>query len=376
MDFEFTEEQTALRELARQILASEVTPERLKAAERGDAWFDAALWSSLAEANLLGLAVPEAQGGMGFGVLELCVLLEEIGRAVAPVPAYPALLLGGLPIARFGSEAQRQQWLPALAAGELVLSGALHGVDAGRLPVRAQRAEGGWRLDGVLRQVPSADLAARVLVPAATGDGAGLFLVDPRAEGATLRLGRASRGERLAELGLSGVRVEDDALLGSDAEGGARAAAWLADCARIGLCATQVGVSERALEITTAHLREREQFGAPIGSFPAVQQRAADAYIDLEAMRWTTWRAAWRVGEDLPAAREVSVAKFWSAEAGARIAASAQHLHGGLGVDMDYPIHRYFLWSKALELSLGSATPQLVRLGRDLAASGPQQEIR
>jgi alkylation response protein AidB-like acyl-CoA dehydrogenase len=143
-------------------------------------------------------------------------------------------------------------------------------------------------------------------------------------------------------------------------------------------CATQIGVSERALEITTNHLRERVQFGAQIGSFPAVQQRAADAWIDLQAIRWTAWRAAWRLAEGLPAARELLIAKFWAAEAGSRIANTAQHLHGGLGVDVDYPIHRYFLWSKSLELLFGGASPTLARLGRELAAAppGPEAEPR
>jgi alkylation response protein AidB-like acyl-CoA dehydrogenase len=133
----------------------------------------------------------------------------------------------------------------------------------------------------------------------------------------------------------------------------------------------QLGVSERALDMTARYVRERVQFGVPIGSFQAVQHRAADCYIDLEAMRWTTWRAALQVAEGHPSARECAVAKFWAAEGGARIAAACQHLHGGIGVDLDYPLHRYFLRSKALELALGGATPHLVRLGRDLAESGP-----
>jgi len=113
------------------------------------------------------------------------------------------------------------------------------------------------------------------------------------------------------------------------------------------------------------------QFGVPIGSFQAVQHRLADCYIDLEAMRWTAWRAAWKLAQGEPATREVLVAKFWAAEGGARITAAAQHLHGGVGVDVDYPIHRYFLAAKALELALGGATQQLARLGRDMARSQP-----
>jgi alkylation response protein AidB-like acyl-CoA dehydrogenase len=135
----------------------------------------------------------------------------------------------------------------------------------------------------------------------------------------------------------------------------------------------QLGVSEKALEMTARYVRERVQFGVPIGSFQAVQHRLADCYIDLESMRWTAWRAVERIAAGLPSTRETAVAKFWCAEGGARIAAACQHLHGGIGVDLDYPIHRYFLRSKTLELALGGATPHLVRLGRDLATSTPAE---
>jgi alkylation response protein AidB-like acyl-CoA dehydrogenase len=141
----------------------------------------------------------------------------------------------------------------------------------------------------------------------------------------------------------------------------------------VATCAMQVGVSERVLEVTSDYVREREQFGVPIGTFQAVQHRCADCYIDLEAIRWVTWRAVWMISRGVPATREAMVAKFWAAEGGVRIATAAQHLHGGIGSDVDYPTHRYFLWSKALELSLGSAMPQLARLGRELAQTGPQE---
>jgi hypothetical protein len=370
MDFEPSEEQRSLGELARQILEREVTRERLREVEASPDRIDERLWEKLAEANLLGLAVPDAHGGMGYGLLELCVLLQEVGRAVAPVPAFATLVLGGLPIARFGSEAQQRAWLPRMLAGKAFFSGAL--VDGGD-PARARREGSGWVLEGSKRLVPAARRAQRILVPASTAEGTGIFLVDPRAGGVSLTGSRTRAREPLFALELAGVRVAEEDLLGGDAAGGARALHWLHGCALAAIAATQVGVSERALEITAAHLRERVQFGAPIGSFPAVQQRAADCWIDLAAMRWTAWRAAWRISEGLPAEREGRVAKFWAAEGGSRIANAAQHLHGGLGVDLDYPIHRYFLWSKSLELELGAAAPQLAALGREMAGSGPRE---
>jgi alkylation response protein AidB-like acyl-CoA dehydrogenase len=314
---------------------------------------------------------------MGFGLLELCVLLQEIGRAVAPVPVFPTLVLGGRAIAQFGSAAQQARWLPAMAAGDVLLSAALVEPardDPGRPETRAREAGSGWLLNGRKSLVPAAHLAQRVLIPAATEQGVGLFLLDPKADGVTRTRQTTSTGEPLFDLQLADAGVEGDALLGGDPRGGgAEAASRIYQEALVALCATQLGVAERALEITTGHVRERVQFGVPIGSFQAVQHRTADCYTDLEAMRWTTWRAAWKLAEARPASRETAVAKFWAAEGGSRIVNAAQHLHGGLGVDLDYPIHRYFLWSKALELGLGAATPQLARLGRDMARSGPQE---
>ncbi len=376
MDFSFGEEHEALRDLAREILGAEVTLDLLKQIEAGDEWFAAALWKQLAESNLLGVAVPEEHGGMGFGVLELVALLHEVGRTVAPLPALPTLVLGALPIARYGTDAQKQRWLPGVASGETILSGAL--VDAeSREPTapatRARRDGDAWVLDGAKRFVPAVGLSARVLVPALTDGGVGLFLVDPKAAGVTAVGNATSTHEPLFELTLAGVRVPDDDVLGGDARGGAEWLRWIHDAALVATCALQMGVSERAIEIAAGYVKQREQFGAPIGALPAVQHRLADCYIDLEAMRWCTWRAAWRVAEDRPASREAAIAKFWAAEAGSRIANATQHLHGGQGVDREYPSYRYLLWSKALELSLGGGTPQLARLGRDMARTGPQE---
>jgi alkylation response protein AidB-like acyl-CoA dehydrogenase len=145
--------------------------------------------------------------------------------------------------------------------------------------------------------------------------------------------------------------------------GGSDIVAALYTRALAGLCAIQIGITERALKLAASYTTEREQFGRPIGSFQAVQQRLADAFIDVEAIRWTTWHAVWLIAEGRPAQREAAIAKFWAAEAGARVVASAQQVHGGMGIDVTYPLSRYFLWAKQIELSLGSASQQLARLG-------------
>ena len=365
MDFGFSEEQRMVRDLARGILEKELTVERIKSVENGGDFHDARLWSTLAEAGLVGLAVPARFGGMGLGLLELCVFFEELGRAAAPLAATPTLALGALAVGELGSDEQRERLLPDIVGGKVLLAAA-PGASA-----RARRNGESWRVDGSAALVSAAGLARYVLVPVTTDRGQGVVLVDPRRDDVLLRARRSSRGEPLFDVELDGTAVASSDVLGDRIDDW-QPAAWVGSRAAVATCALQIGVCERALEVTAGYLRERHQFGVPIGSFQAVQHRLADGYIDLASLRWVTWRAAWKLGEGRDATREITVAKFWAAEAGARIAASAQHLHGGIGVDVDYPIHRYFLWSKALELELGGAHEQLATLGRDMAAWPPR----
>lgn len=363
MDFAFTPEQEALRELARQILGDRLTHERLRAVEATPDWFDREVWAELAKADLLGIALPEADGGGGLGLVELCLLLEAVGWAVAPIPAWATLVLGALPIAEFGSPEQRTRWLRAVTAGDAVLTAGLvePNSDDPTRPTTVARLDGAeWRLDGVKTCVPAAHLAARMVVPATAAGRLVLCLVDPHAAGVTLARQEATNGEPQFEVTLAGAPGEVLAR-------GHHLAAWLLERALVGLCAIEAGVVERALRMTAQYVSTREQFGKPLATFQAVSQRAADAFIDVEAIRWTMWQAAWRLAEGLPAADEVTIAKFWAAEGGHRVVYAAQHLHGGIGIDLDYPLHRYYIWSKTIELTLGSATPHLARLGAAIA---------
>ncbi|MGA9680033.1 MAG: acyl-CoA dehydrogenase family protein, partial [Mycobacterium sp.] len=329
--------------------------------------YDDALWKELAAVDLLGTALPESMGGNGGGFVELGVLLAEVGWSVAPVPVYATLLLGADPIARHGNPEQQQRILPGVVSGERILTAGL--AEPGRsdptVPATTARRDGpNWRLDGAKELVPAAQLADTILIPAATGDDeVGLFLLAADAAGVEVRPVKTTNREPHGDVFLDGATVsEQDRLLG-----GLGLIESLHTRALVGLCAIQLGVAERALRIAAAYTTQREQFGRPIGSFQAVQQRLADAFIDVEAMRWTTWHAAWLIAHERPADRAARIAKFWAAEAGARVAASAQHVHGGIGIDTTYPLHRYFLWAKHNELALGSATAQLARLGNAYA---------
>ena len=363
MDFTFTEEQETIAKVARQLFEHRATPEHLTEVEAGAVRYDAALWRELATADLLGIALPENVGGSEHGFLELALLLAEVGWSVAPVPVYATLLLGADTIARHGDEGQRQRYLPDVVTGSRLLTAGLaepRRSDPTVPATTARRDRDGWRIDGSKEMVPAAQVAHTMLVPAVDDDGVGVFMVDLNADGVELRPVTTTNGEPHADVFLNGAVVSGrDRLNGN----GAEMIESLHARALVGLCAIQLGVTERALRIAAAYTTEREQFGRPIGSFQAVQQRMADAFIDVEAIRWTMWQAAWLLGHGRRASREAGIAKFWAGEAGARVAATAQQVHGGIGIDTTYPLFRYFLWAKHNELTLGSASAQLARLG-------------
>ena len=333
--------------------------------------YDDELWQTLAEQGLLGIAVPEAAGGTGLGLIELCLVLEEQGRRVAPVPLYASLVLGGLPIAEFGTAAQQQAYLAPLAAGECKLSAAIAevGMNAAlATSVAFEKSGDGYVLNGSRAAVPDGAVADFILVPAADSDGnASMFILDASGAGVTreaVEIGLS--GERGAHLALENVKLGADALLGAEGQGNA-VLEWLLQRANLGHCALQVGVTEEAMKRTAAYVSERKQFGVPLGSFQALAMRMADSYIDVEGIRSTYWLALWRLSENKDARAEVRAAKWWACDAAHRVVHTAQHLHGGMGADIEYPIHRFFLLAKLISYSLGNASQQLEELGRLMA---------
>ena len=371
MDFALNHEQEQVRELAQKILSDHVKQERLKVVESGSEWFDRETWNALAQSNLIGIGFSEAHGGGGLSLFEIGLVLEQIGRHVAPIPYLATVVMGGLPVQQFGSDEQKSRLLLPVATGDSVLTAALMepaGDDAFAPATTARKDGSAWRLDGVKTSVPAAHVAERVLVPATMGSGkVGMFLVDPRSKGVELQRQKGTSGERLSLMVMKDVAVDAADVLG-DLQNGRAILDWTVERTLAGLCITELGVAAEALRMTAEYTSKREQFGKPVGSFQAVGQRAADAYIDVEAIRMTAYQAIWRLSEGLPATEEVRIAKFWAAEGGHRVTYAAQHLHGGIGVDVDYPLHRYYVWSKQIELTLGSAHPQLAKLGALMAA--------
>lgn len=342
MDFSLTEAQTDLSALTRRILADQVTAESL--GPHGSGGFDAPLWTTLARSGVLDAALPATVGGGGFGLLEQCSVLIEIGRAVAPVPYLSSVVQAGSVLT---DPLLAERWLLPVSRGKAVLAVALGG---------SFLASDG-RLTGTQTAVPFAAFADALLVEANDG----VYIVEKDAVGVSIE---AQSTTDHADAALVTLSDTPGVALGDVGE-------QLRLRGTLGACAQQLGVLERALELTAAYTRERKQFDKVLGSFQAVRHRLADAYIDVEAVRLTLWQAAWKLSEGLPAAADVATAKFWAAEAGHRVAHTAVHLHGGVGIDVEHPVHRYFAAAKRLEFTSGGATEQLLGLGRVLVSGNP-----
>jgi alkylation response protein AidB-like acyl-CoA dehydrogenase len=367
MDFTFTPEQDEAAELAAKILKDRATNERMKAVEAEGSRFDRELWAELGSSGLLGLHLPEEYDGAGLGLVELCRILVEVGRTVAPVPLAahgPASRL----LAELGGDELKDQWLPGAASGELFLTAAVaeDRAFAPERPTTVATPDGdGFRLTGTKTVVPAGTAAAAFLVPAETPDGVGVFLVEPGDEGVTVTPQQFSDGDEVARLDLSGVAVSTARQVGPT---DGTAARRLGNLLLLAAAAQQLGTTEGALRLTADYAKTREQFDRPIATFQAVSQRLADGYIDTLGQRLTLWQAAWRLDEGLEADTAVEIAKLWAADAGHRLAHTTVHIHGGVGIDLDGEAHRYFTAAKRFEFLHGGATEQALRIGRALAA--------
>jgi alkylation response protein AidB-like acyl-CoA dehydrogenase len=390
MDFTPSQAQEALSSLTRQILHDRVDHERLRRLDQrpgGGNRFDPQLWDVLATTGVLSATLPAAVGGAGHGLLEQCSVLIELGRALAPAPYLPTIAMAGSVLARFGTEKQ-QEWLKPALDGQLVLAVALAEPDGNLLTpsTRAEPTPTGWVLTGTKTTITAGPLAEMILVSATTPDGAALFAVTPDDAGVRISRQRMVDHDDAGWLELTDVRLPADRRIGSPNPTGSSSStdstdskvdgdpvAWVLRRGTVALCAYQLGVLERALQLTAEYATTRTQFDRPIGTFQAVAQRLADAYIQVQALRLALWSAAWKLGSEAAETSDddvvsaVATAKFWAAEAGHHVSHTSVHVHGGAGIDVDHQLHRYFLAAKRAEFELGSATAQLHTLGRILA---------
>jgi alkylation response protein AidB-like acyl-CoA dehydrogenase len=358
MDVRLSDEQEELRRSARVLLEREC-PMQLVRAAMDDARAAESLWERMAELGWMGLPFAREYGGAGLGWVDLAVLIEEMGRVLAPGPFFASMALAGPVVALAGDEPQRRRWLPGLASGArratLALLEEVERWDAEGVRLPAERRAGAFVLSGRKRFVLEAECCDWIVV-AARDTRSGevvLLVVDRRAPGVSVRASASlDATRRLAEVRFDGASVPEDALLAA----GAAALARALDHAKVALCAEMVGAAARVLEASVAYARTREQFGRPIGSFQAIQHRCADMLVALEGARSATWYAAWAVSEGTPEAAEAAAAaKAWTSDACAKIAGDGIQIHGGQGFTWEQDLHLYYRRAKVSERWFGDA---------------------
>jgi 3-oxocholest-4-en-26-oyl-CoA dehydrogenase beta subunit len=366
VDFGYSDEERSLRELAGRQFAAHGSDEQRKAFRRSAQPYDPALWSALAQAGLLGTAIDVVHGGSGLDLIALGILLEEQGRTLGAVPLLPTLVMGALPLARFG-DSQQQRLLARIVRGEVLMTCACEegaGCDPARPATQALASASGWRLRGTKVCVPYGAQAHYLLIPAETPDGVQMFMLPADAPGLRIEPQSSTSGEPQARIGLENVNADAGQVLGKPED---QVVHWTLARAAVGYAALQVGVLAEALRRAALYVSERQQFGRPIGSFQAVQHRLADCYIELESLRSVYLRALWALDEGLEAEADVPTLNWWRARAGHRVSHAVQHVHGGLGADVEYPIHAFFLYATQLSLALRGGAPALADLGAQLA---------
>ncbi|HZP40189.1 MAG TPA: acyl-CoA dehydrogenase [Candidatus Binatia bacterium] len=362
-----TDEQRAIQEEARRFLAAEITRERRRAWDELPGGWDDEFRRAVARLGWLGWGLPEDVGGHGASLLELGLLLEECGRAAAPSGLFAAIA-GGLGIAALGTAAQRRAWLPAVARGERLVTLAVEEAGASVPSAFATTLRGRGRtlrLAGEKQYVLQGVDADAFLVVARDRGGVSALLVPADAPGVAVRAQKTFAKDRQSVVRFRDVAVPASALLGRRGAAGPRLAA-LRDRLAALACADMVGGADAVLAMTTRYVCEREQFGAKLGTFQAVQQMAADMTIALEGARHVTRQALWRLAEGLPARREVAIAKAWTGPAYRAITLTAHQLHGGAGYVVDHDLHRYSSRAVEAELRFGSAEAWLEAIGDDL----------
>jgi alkylation response protein AidB-like acyl-CoA dehydrogenase len=379
MDIGFTEEQELLRDTARKFLDSECDTKFVRAMMATEAAVTPEFWDKLAENGWLGIAFPEEYGGSGLGLVDLVVLMEEVGRAVMPGPFPATVLLGGAAIAEAGSPSQRQEFLPGIAAGGVKATLAATEPnarwDAAGITLAGREERGGFTLSGTKLFVPDAHQADVLVVAARTRDGStmedgvSLFLVPKGTAGVTVRvLPSVDETRKLCEVKFDNVAVPAETLLG-ELHQGWPALARVTDRAAVALAAEMCGAAQRVLDMTVDYAKLRVAFGKPIGSYQGVKHKCADMLIEIENAKSLTYYAAWAVDEGEPdAAMAVSMAKAAASDAGRKVCAAGIQLHGGIGMTWEHDLQLYLKRAKASEIALGDATWHRERIARLLGA--------
>jgi 3-oxo-4-pregnene-20-carboxyl-CoA dehydrogenase alpha subunit len=385
MDFNRGEAELEVARLAAQVLGAAgrdtptATPSGEEPLKQAPQDLDSATWKELGQAGLLALALPASLGGDGLGVREVAALLTEVGRHAARIPALATLALGVLPVTRCAPPDVQKQLLAGVATGETILTAAIReqSEPMPRTPTTtAELSAGTGTVTGVKLGVPYAAAARWILVPArVAGGGTAVVVVEPDAKGVSCQRTHTSSGLpeytlRLEQAAVAHVLSDDSAVSGtaerSARPGEARAGDAVLELSRLGVagaCCVADGALAAALDLTTAYIRTREQFGRPLATFQAVAQQIADVYVTARILHLATLSACWRLDAGLDASNDVDVAGYWLAEHAPIALRTCHHLHGGIGMDVTYPLPRYSALITDLVSQVGGASYRLDLLG-------------
>jgi len=367
MDFGFSDEQDALRQSVREVLTDKAGPAAYRKAMDAKSGTDDALWKTVGDLGWTGVAIDESHGGLGLGLIELAIIQEEMGRAIAPVPFFSTVALAGQVIEQAPPGARRDDALRAIAFGgapaTLALGQKEGRYDAAGVSVKAARTENGWKFSGTAALVPEAHLAGLFVVVARSAsarnkeEGLSLFLVPADALKSKPKPQPSLDGaRRLADVKLGGVEVPADALLGTEGEAWPLVARAL-DRTAVLLAAEAVGVATEVLERSVAYARERTQFDRAIGSFQAISHKCADMLLWTETARSHVYYAAWAIEEGDPDAHlAAATAKASASDAARFVANGGIQVHGGIGFTWEHEMHLFYRRAKFCELFLGDAS--------------------
>ncbi|RMF85311.1 MAG: acyl-CoA dehydrogenase [Nitrospinota bacterium] len=376
MDFALTEEQELLQTTARDFLQQECPITVVRNLETDEKGYSPEIWKKMADLGWVGLTFPEEFGGIGGSFLDLVLIIEEIGRAVLPSPLFTTTVLGGQLLMEAGTQAQQQEYLPKIAAGEWIMSLAFvepNGLyDGNAIETTAKPGNEGYVLNGTKLFVENAHIANTLICVARTGPVAyregslTLFLVDPHTSGVSINALKTISHDRVYEVVFDNVWVPQESRLGP-LNAGWPFLAKVLDHGKIALCAEMVGGAQRVLEMTTQYAKERVQFGSPIGRFQANSFKLADMATLIDGARFLTYEAAWRLSEGLPATKEAAMAKAYTNEVYRQATNDGIQIHGAMGFMMEYDLQLYFRRARALEANLGHSDFQREIVAQEMA---------
>jgi alkylation response protein AidB-like acyl-CoA dehydrogenase len=364
MDLSFSEEQEMLWKSARDFLANKVPKTMVREMEEDEKGYVPEIWKEMADLGWVGLPFPEKYGGGGFNFLDLVVLLEEMGRACLPGPFVSTVVLGGMPIAEWGTEEQKQEILPKLCRGDAILTLALTEpsgrYDAKSVQVKAVAEGDDYVISGTKLFVNDGNVADYIIVAARTADSANaeegitLFIVEGKAAGVSTFVLRTIAGDKQCEVTLDKVKVPKGKVLGEVGKGWGMVKGII-EWAALAKAAEMMGGAQQVLEMTVDYAKERLQFDRPIGSFQIIQHYLADMSIDVDSSRVSLHKAAWMLSEGIECTKEISIIKGWLSEAYRRVTAQAHQIHAAIAFTKDHDLELYFRRAKAAELFFGDA---------------------